>query len=473
MLLQISFNNFSIIGGDEIAKTMRSKFSDEHQVAWITINGQDGIHMVLDYVTLKFITCGGEEAGHFSLFGYISAFDSRCWLLINVAILAFLLVLQKCGRSGLTKIALVPLRVLLEQGIHKCSHISCKYVNLVRLVAGVVLSNAYKWENITDLSSPVLSRPVKEFQEMLAKNFTVYSPVTDISSKGIVTEWVNMLVNNGLSKEHITNMYQNVSEDVHSLDTVFDSTIFGTPEASKWNPLIHTTYSNKQVYEILEHGVPEGYLRFIRNCDKTAFVDWSDQIQESRYVLKRLVREKRERNSFAGSPSKVSISIDGIGEKRASWGLSRVKLQGEKLFRRISIMVESGIARQWKNWEQRVKTYTDMAAAKREPVEFRVLQVGDNIVVVFYTHLAALAATVAVCVSEIGPTVCKLIFIKIRMIRKIRRFRDESGKLLYQLNLFRSPEAGTVSAKITSRCIRQRNPNIIQVFVVSKQKKVL
>lgn len=459
VLLQIAFYNFSIKGEDETSKALRSQYSDKSRVAWVTINGQDGIHMVLDFVTLKFITCGGEEAGHFSLFGYISAFDNYCWLLIATVSFASLWVFHKCRHGTLSQNVFVPLRVLLEQGLHhQCSQNSCKYINLVWLVVGVVVSNAYKGENITDLSSPIHSKPVKEFQEILAKNFTVYSPVTEIFSKNTVNYWMDMLVNMSkifnasLTTENITNMYQSLYEDALQLDTVFDVEIFGSPEANEWNSLIRVMYSFQQVYQILGMGVPEGYLRFIRNCDNTAFVDWSDQIQNSRYILKRLVRENLNNNSVKGSQAKVSISIDGIGEKRTSWGLSWVKLPGERLFKRISSLVESGTARQWRNWEQRVRTYRDMVAAMREPVEFRALQVGDNIVVVFYTHLVALAATVVIYILEIGPTIYKRVTNKIRLFTLIGRFLYEFGTVFYHFRMICVRRIGTLSTKVFSKC---------------------
>jgi len=65
-------------------------------------------------------------------------------------------------------------------------------------------------------------------------------------------------------------------------------------------------------------------------------------------------------------------------------------------FKRINGWLESGIAKQWYQFEKRVKAYADMLMLAHLPSEPKKLELNDNIVVVFYVHAALLfVSTVA------------------------------------------------------------------------------
>lgn len=48
----------------------------------------------------------------------------------------------------------------------------------------------------------------------------------------------------------------------------------------------------------------------------------------------------------------VSIAEDTLGSTRKAWLVEYVKIPGIWVFRRLSSVIKSGIAMQWKNWEK-------------------------------------------------------------------------------------------------------------------------
>lgn len=67
-------------------------------------------------------------------------------------------------------------RILLEQGCNDwIIKGSGNFTVLAWLLTGVVISNAYKGQNITDLSSPVPPTSIKTFNSLLERNFRLFS----------------------------------------------------------------------------------------------------------------------------------------------------------------------------------------------------------------------------------------------------------------------------------------------------------
>ncbi len=114
----------------------------------------DEPHVITDEVGLQFITCGGTKYENLSMLGYISAFDKIVWLLV-VLLICFTgtsIYIFRKERSIGPKFneAVAPIYILLEQGI-KYSESSSQYILAIWFIMGVVISNAYKGQNITEL----------------------------------------------------------------------------------------------------------------------------------------------------------------------------------------------------------------------------------------------------------------------------------------------------------------------------------
>lgn len=154
---------------------------------------------------LNCIACSIPEIELMSFSGLISAYDIPSWIflvgtyIIFGAFVAF--TTTKCGsltgqKDG-GKLVLkegpfyMGVKVFLEQGIdisdcHK--KISYIYTNCTFgpwILGAVVLSNAYRGENISKIAAPLPPIPIKGFAELVARNFTVYTPVDQVFQRHV------------------------------------------------------------------------------------------------------------------------------------------------------------------------------------------------------------------------------------------------------------------------------------------------
>lgn len=135
---------------------------------------------------LLFVSCG--ESGKFSLVPFeelISVFDKWTWILITISLfivtieLRIYLLSSKTRLFGFYLLSLV--KVLLEQGnpfkISTVIHGKLRCALGIFLLAGIVLSNAYKNTNVYNMIRPRRPIPYESFEELFRDNFTVYTRI--------------------------------------------------------------------------------------------------------------------------------------------------------------------------------------------------------------------------------------------------------------------------------------------------------
>jgi len=141
------------------------------------------IHIIssVDQVGLQFIPCDVLHKGSLSIIGYVSAFELPVWacliFIIVISVVALKTVesfIYSDGKKSYNTL-FAPISFLLEQGVQLAYHVFTRLVVVVWIGMGVVLSNAYKGQNITDLTAPLPPVPIKYFKELLELNFTVIS----------------------------------------------------------------------------------------------------------------------------------------------------------------------------------------------------------------------------------------------------------------------------------------------------------
>ncbi|CAL8119813.1 unnamed protein product [Orchesella dallaii] len=142
-----------------------------------------------------------------------------------------------------------------------------------------------------------------------------------------------------------------------------------------------------------------GYVRYIekiKNCDKTAFMGWSDEIENSRLHL-----DDTLFNAGRYSDQEfISTSEDTLFQMTKGWTLRDVVIVPTDMLTRMSILVESGIAQQWKKIEKLVKNLhlTSKTLGRSRPL--LALTLNDNISVVFYVHCVLLLVTCITFIIE-------------------------------------------------------------------------
>lgn len=366
-----------------------------HKMGRIVVDSDEkGSYAYLQDTHLKYITCDGISDGKLSILGYFSAFDKFIWIALLGMVLCsagFLVAFVNFMSDDLAnKINLwLPISILFEQGANdQTNSYSYSMLLISWTTMGLVISNAYKGQNITDLSAAIPPVPMKHFNELIDKKFYIYSKVDHVNSILNIFHSFNLFV-------LFPKNFGSWETDISSMSALTNYLEKPRKHKKRLSGLISRTYNftdGELVHNVSVEGFPHGYLNYILSCDRSAFVAWSDEIQMSKVVLKRmLLNGGVDRNHKLKS---VVVSEEALSRKRKAWHLHSIEFPGSYIFRRISAMVESGIARQWNEWESRVKWYCDLKIVQNWEENSRgpkSLGMGDNIVVIFYGHLIFLA----------------------------------------------------------------------------------
>ncbi|CAL8133881.1 unnamed protein product [Orchesella dallaii] len=253
-----------------------------------------------------------------------------------------------------------PYAVLLEQeiGIQKYRS-STHYTWFTFILMGVVVSNCYKGNNITKLSAPLGLTNVKLFAELEDNHFEIVSRLFNYvtfqfkpkyQANLSFAEWMKLKTDRNqtvlcrLSKTAITNEFGNV------LSKLCDNS----------HELTHKEI-NEGAYNY-DATVTEGYLHYIRKCDRTAFITWSDEIQEAEPILKRILSRRVTDRKMVNKM--VSVGKEIASSWNAGWEIRGCKyLSAKFVARRLASVLESGIGMQWNKWGRWVKAFNDIATA--------------------------------------------------------------------------------------------------------------
>ncbi len=135
---------------------------------------------------LHFVSCGSRGIQPFPFPQFISVFKWEVWLivLIAIALLSFAIVkLYKGGRSS-HSLPIWPLsiyKVLVEQGDPFPENFDkskpMRYIMAGIFLAGVVISNAFKSENVYKIVLPRGQIPYHNIDELLEDNVTIYTRI--------------------------------------------------------------------------------------------------------------------------------------------------------------------------------------------------------------------------------------------------------------------------------------------------------
>ncbi|CAL8105997.1 unnamed protein product [Orchesella dallaii] len=358
-------------------------------------------------VGLQSITCGGRKMGFLSLYGYATAFDDAFWKYLSIFILCFGILLACTAKintsRSLGNILLDavsdPYAVLLEQGIGIQKYRSSTHYTLFTFILmGVVVSNCYKGNNITKLSAPLGLTNVKLFAELEENHLEIFSRLFNYVTFQFkpkyqdnlsFTEWMklktyrNQTVLCRLSKTAITNEFGKV------LSKLCDNT----------HELTHKEI-NEGAYNH-EATVTEGYLHYIRKCDRTAFITWSDEIQEAEPILKRILSRRVTERKMVNKM--VSVGKEIASSWNVGWEIRGCKyLSAKFVARRLASVLESGIGIQWNKWGRWVKAFNDIATAARTIDGPVMMKMDHNVIVVFFDQFILLTTAFAVVLVEVA-----------------------------------------------------------------------
>jgi hypothetical protein len=380
--------------------------------------------------SIKFLTCDGAIRETISFIGFISAFDISSWLVC--LILWFLSIITYLAIYAVKRISLSEIRelrvleaienvgrILLEQGdILRGKYrkeVSILFLSGSWLLMGMVLSNAYKGNNIKELSAPRRLQLVHRFDQLYEKNFTLYmypSSRLDGLYRGIQMsemkipadqKWRLKVTTNGRLGLTFGGDQSIIGDELEELVNGLRWRAFQEKNGSA----LKATFQRQidKFVDLYNHviQIPWEYYGGSRNetpfdvalsCNQSSYGDWTSKIQVMKIKMEQLKPDRH-----------VVESTEGIVQKRMGWVMRKWFDGG--ILRRVSALVESGIVEEWKMLDLRLQKMKIRKEAKEEMSEDEPIVIGleHNVSTVFYIFLVC----VFVCMGVFGLENVKLL----------------------------------------------------------------
>lgn len=401
LLLSLAFRNFTF----KTFETMLFKGEPDFHVFFQVPHN---LFMYLEDDGLQFISCAGVQPGSLSLIGYFSAFQPTVWTCLASAILGTVIILlfitEKISLLTIVSSLLYPVTVLLEQGANvsitasSARKVHVSFLSACWIVIGIVISNAYKGQNITDLCSPVQPVPLKYFRQLVQLNFTLFARDVEFMDAKLASLYFYRL-NPTLSESFDYEPYLLQLPKRYTIGSpILAKVAKGLSPDAKIYPLVSDLFSQVKFldHKRLLHAISnsttleEGYLSLIKSCHNSAFISWAAEIGNSEHILRRLIMTSNNRSSSHF----ISVGRQILFPRSKTWQVEKLRLADSKLYQKLATLVESGIGKQWNDWYKRVKVYNDSASTQRRlKNQPQKLQLNDNIVVIFYGHAVLLCCS--------------------------------------------------------------------------------
>lgn len=138
--------------------------------------------------TLGFVSCGESKLSSLPFRELTSVFDGWIWLMLILTMIAVIIPLRSLSevQVGSSSSWLSPLKLFLEQGDPYLASVTndrrMRWFIGTFLLAGIVLSNAYKNENIYNMITPRNPILYETLEELIRNNFTIYSRIIDLDA---------------------------------------------------------------------------------------------------------------------------------------------------------------------------------------------------------------------------------------------------------------------------------------------------
>lgn len=136
--------------------------------------------------SLRFVSCGEAKLSLAVFHELISVFDTWILLFTGVSMIAVITPLLSLSeiKTGILDHWLSPLKVLLEQGNPFADGVinreRLRWATGLFLLAGIVLSNAYKNANVYNMITPRKPVPYEYIKQLRENNFAIYTRIATV-----------------------------------------------------------------------------------------------------------------------------------------------------------------------------------------------------------------------------------------------------------------------------------------------------
>ncbi|CAL8114988.1 unnamed protein product [Orchesella dallaii] len=363
----------------------------------IQIDSASALYFV-EEKAIEFLTCGGSEVAFVSLIGYVSAFHQTIWIwsiILSLGTICFVFIILKfkpitsnTSNSYTMNAIFFPMDTFLEQGnpIYDKAiyHPWMFLVSATWMLVGIVLSNAYRGDNICELTAPISPTKPTTFEQLVDKNFIITHSDGEAAS-GIMSgapegsNFIRKLYRqNDTNKLYFPSMLSSILRDQYEAYSI----------VKKYNRVIGIVknFTLHESFMLAKQGVL-GFVNMIKNCSLIAFMSWSDEIVQAKMLFENILYSDGRHDDIKF----VSRSKEALLVARFGWSVGPVSYPTTKLERNLAIILESGIQKQWKTVEKFVKSFNATAqvhSRSRVPV---ALSLKGNIPVVFFLHVVFLS----------------------------------------------------------------------------------
>lgn len=140
--------------------------------------------------SMQFVSCGNPEFENLAFSELFRVFHWHVWVSLAVSVAGFLTMLSimtkhKC--SGLVEYSMGVIKILLEQGDPFRENILQNEKNKITvgllLLAGIVISGAYKNTNVYNMIIPQQAIPYEKLEELVQHNFIIYTQLSWVGYK--------------------------------------------------------------------------------------------------------------------------------------------------------------------------------------------------------------------------------------------------------------------------------------------------
>ncbi|CAL8131011.1 unnamed protein product [Orchesella dallaii] len=420
------------------------------------INPQDRqsyMFTILDtFTSLKFVSCGRPKETGLPFEKLVNEFDWKIWILLVICLGALVFLVdsdvitkQSFGvkiymRKNLNRLQFHS-KVLVEQS---SAYLAAPYMPLITqaifILVAVVISNAYKGENVFQLISNRKVIPYHYFSELVKSNFEIYSRVDNLD----IMRGRELHFNTSLfmkQQHHILNRKLETSERTYfkpknltdkdvdkilslrsrylAMSEVFkfisDFVVYNYERCvpSKEFNILKTVWKNTKI-------LPE-FTKLYKNVE--AEVEYAVQSEDYDYIFQTSLLKKQERHIFEilRKCNKVAVILPAltchqiarnlteienptdvyVGEELLYNQSSRIRISGLvplNHIMRAKYVLGSGIWDFWSEIFQHRATFREYKSSDTQPV---APSMSGNISVVFTIVLFGFACAIAVFVIEI------------------------------------------------------------------------
>lgn len=229
------------------------------------------------------------------------------------------------------------------------------------ILTGLVLSNAYKGNNISTITESLIPVPIESFIQLLESNYDILSPY---SKEPLLLIELFIYFNITTRLKFLRQMELNEAK-LHNSPSIDMKELYSRLEEKAQ---VHFM----ELHEIRTQRLNYSYFNVLSNCNNSAVAGWSNDLK---------MLQKQLRSSKKVNPKHISIGKQKLYEKKFGWRIE--KWTNTRIFTRFLALHESGILNEWVDFENTIVASAENKTINKKNDESKSIDLSSNIISVF------------------------------------------------------------------------------------------